>query len=306
MKRKITFPIVVLFFITLSCKSLSQIPTADNVLSTPTQEILQPIVTEVQASPTTPPIAEITDDAGVTMVLVPEGGSIMGRNTDEAVAECQKYYSDCNRDLLAEEAPPHHVDLDAYYIDKHEVTNARYKDCVDEGICDLPNQTYSYTRPVYYGNPKFDDFPVIYVNWNQSNAYCQWRGAQLPTEAQWEKAARGIDERTYPWGEEIDCNKTNYYSCIGDTSEVGAYENGKSPYGIYDLAGNVFEWTADWYSKYKDSSLSNPTGPNSGENRILRGGSWNDLEYAVSSTFRIVGAPAESGDYIGFRCARMP
>jgi len=127
------------------------------------------------------------------------------------------------------EQPVHTVYLDTFYMDAYEVTNAHYKACVDAGGCTPPQKLGSSTHSIYYGNSNFDYYPVIYVNWNQAKAYCEWRGANLPTEAQLEKAARGIDERTRPWGEGIDCNKANYFGCVGDTTKVGSYEGGKSP-----------------------------------------------------------------------------
>ncbi len=228
---------------------------------------------------------EITDFEGVSMRLVPAGEFTMGSD---------------------DEKPIHQVILDAFYIDTYEVTNARYKACVDAGGCTLLYQTVPYARSNYYGNPEFNDYPMINVDWNQASAYCQWRGGNLPTEAQWEKAARGTDGRTYPWGEDISCYKLSYNNCKGGATKVGSYESGKSPYGIYDLAGNVEEWTADWYSDtyYQNSPSKNPLGPDSGEYRVRRGGSWNNNDYNVRSASRDVMTPNYFSNYLGFRCAR--
>jgi formylglycine-generating enzyme required for sulfatase activity len=143
---------------------------------------------------------------------------------------------------------------------------------------------------------------MINVDWNQAKAFCEWRGAQLPTEAQWEKAARGMDGRTYPWGEQFYCDKLK---CMGDTTKVGSYESGKSPYGIYDLAGNVWEWLADWYDRsyYANSPFSNPLGPSSGHYRVLRGGSVQNY-VNIRSADRSFYIPDYSSDGVGFRCAR--
>jgi formylglycine-generating enzyme required for sulfatase activity len=213
-----------------------------------------------------------------------------------------------------DEKPAHEVYLDAFYMDKYEVTNKLYKACVDAGTCQSPLKFNSFSRSSYYDNPQFDNYPVLYVDWNMAKTYCEWRGAQLPTEAQWEKAARGTDARTYPWGEGISCNKANYWpkdeACIGDTTEVGAYESNVSPYGIYDMAGNVMEWVADWYSRtyYSDSPGSNPLGPTSGEERVFRGGSWMSADQDVRSASRHwdrnrLGQVQQYSQAIGFRCA---
>ncbi|WKZ36994.1 MAG: formylglycine-generating enzyme family protein [Anaerolineales bacterium] len=196
------------------------------------------------------------------------------------------------------------VYLDSYYIDSYEVTNAAYRVCVEEGGCARP---YSTKR---FDSSSYANHPVAFVDWNQAKTYCEWRGTQLPTEAQWEKAARGVDGRTYPWGEGIDCDKANYdKECVGDTTEVGSYESSKSPYGLYDMAGNVWEWVNDWYSDvyYQSSPLNNPLGPDDGELRVQRGGSWSSGDFLAQSFLRLYGDPVEknyvSGFY-GFRCAR--
>ena len=164
-----------------------------------------------------------------------------------------------------------------------------------------PQDTSSHIRSSYYGNSKFDNYPVVYVDWNQAHAYCEWRGGSLPTEAQWEKAARGTDGRTYPWGEKLDCDKANYSGCIGDTTPVGSYESGKSPYGIYDLAGNVWEWTADWYSETYYQNLAypeNPLGPDIGQDRVAAG---RLVGRCVVSLLRASSRNSFPPDYIGNR-----
>jgi formylglycine-generating enzyme required for sulfatase activity len=232
---------------------------------------------------------EITDAKGVTMRLIPAGEFTMGSENG-------------NKD----EQPIHRVYLDDFYMDIYEVTNALYKACVDADGCTVPKDNSSRLNPIYYGNSKFDDYPVVFVDWYQAQAYCTWRGANLPTEAQWEKAARGTDGRTYPWGEGINCSKANYSNCVSETTKVGSYTGVLSPYGIYDLTGNVFEWVEDWYawSYYENSPSSNPLGPSYGENRVLRGGRHYDDGDLVRSANRSYRAPDYNYFDTGFRCAK--
>jgi len=262
--------------------SPSPLPPTPTITSTPTPTLLP---------------ALITDSQGVPMVLVPAGPFEMGQ-----------------RSKYTESSFVHTVTLDAFYIDQYEVTNARYAACVDVGVCSPPSTNKSLTLESYYGNPEYDNFPVINIIWGQAQAYCEWRGARLPTEAEWEKAARGTDERSYPWGEEIDCERANYGGdgfgiCVGETTPVGQYANGVSPYGVYDMVGNVWEWVADWYDPdyYIKSPHQDPQGPDSGNEKILRGGSWFEAALPELDNYTIIRHhtdPASTQFYIGFRCAR--
>jgi formylglycine-generating enzyme required for sulfatase activity len=225
----------------------------------------------------------VPDSVDVPMALIPAGQFTMGSDNGDK-----------------DEKPVHTVYLNDFYIDKYEVTNALYKDCVTAGVCAQPQNVRNYD------NSQYANHPVVYVDWNMAKAYCEWRGAQLPTEAQWEKAARGTDGRTYPWGEGIECNKANYLGCVDDTKTVGSYENGQSPYGLYDMAGNVWEWTADWYSDtyYQSSPAENPPGPDSGQYRVLRGGALNQDAYLLRDSARLGVNPANVFLGFGIRCAR--
>jgi formylglycine-generating enzyme required for sulfatase activity len=243
----------------------------------------------------------ISDKDGMKLLYVPAGQFTMGSN-----------------DGPSDEQPVHMVYLDAFWIDQTDVTNAMYAKCVNVGACQQPVNLSSFTRSSYYGNSQFDNYPVINVNWYMANTYCQWAGQRLPTEAQWEKAARGTDRRTYPWGNDTPNDSLlNYKSSVGDTTEVGKYPNGASPYGALDMAGDVWQWVADWYSHtyYQSSPSSNPLGPNVGDplgpdmgtDPVLRGGAWNTLDQSVRSTSRSSESSGLIGDHpdiLGFRCAR--
>jgi formylglycine-generating enzyme required for sulfatase activity len=202
----------------------------------------------------------------------------------------------------------HTITLADYYIDQYEVTNGQYAACVDAGDCEQPPASISSsTRDGYYGNLAYADYPVIYVDWFQSRAYCLWRGGELPTEAQWEKAARGPEGQTYPWGEETaDCTRTNISGCAGDTREVGSYPAGASPYGVYDMAGNVWEWVLSELRDYPydpDDGRENIEGENRTHVRVLRGGSWLYAGDFARATPRYNYDPIYQFEYNGFRCA---
>jgi serine/threonine-protein kinase len=250
------------------------------------------------ARPTaTKTITKISEKDGMEMVYVPSGSFTMGS---------QPHVVGPN------EEPPHVVYLDDYWIDKYEVTNAQYRMCEQAGVCDAPSEVSSYTRGLIYGSSEYDDYPVTFVNWYQANKYCSWAGRHLPSEAEWEKAARGTDGRLYPWGNE-NPNRAllNFRGDVDFTTQVGSYPAGASPYGAFDMAGNVWEWVNDWYKwdYYISSPSKNPPGPATGDDKVLRGGFWGDNSGWVSSVSRQRCNPENSFCYygfhgiLGFRCA---
>jgi formylglycine-generating enzyme required for sulfatase activity len=222
----------------------------------------------------------------------------------------------------SDEKPVHKVEMKAYWIDKVEVTNAMFLLCVQDGTCSPPQSTSSESHPSYFNNAEYNDYPVVNVTWDSARQYCEWAGRRLPTEAEWEYAARGNTVNSYPWGEDMpDDTRANFNYMLSDTNLVGSYPAGASPFGALDMAGNVFEWTNDYYdSKYYASGPSiNPTGPELRTayfNRVARGGSYADpeVDLRVSKRASVLGPnfDAEFGNTaylgafsprIGFRCA---
>jgi formylglycine-generating enzyme required for sulfatase activity len=197
-----------------------------------------------------------------------------------------------------DELPAHVVNLKAFWIDQTEVTNAMYAACIAaEGCSPLAGSSADLSA-----NP---DFPVQGAAWQEATAYCAWAGRRLPTEAEWEKAARGTDGRLFPWGDEAPTeNLTNFAQLHAGIVAVGSFPAGASPYGALDMAGNVYEWVVDWYGEdyYANSPAENPTGPESGIQRVLRGGAWNSRADNLRSANRFWGFPGRN-DFDGFRCA---
>jgi formylglycine-generating enzyme required for sulfatase activity len=280
------------------------------------------------------PSATIVGNDGAEMVLVPAGEFSMGSDADEI-----DRLPNAKREDFEDEIPRHRVYLEAFYIDRYEVTNAHFQQFVQAtghrtqaeregwGYADT-GEKWEKAKGANWRAPHgpgsnitgLEQHPVVQVSHEDAKAYCAWAGKRLPTEAEWEKAARGTDGRVYPWGNQSDWTRLNFcdYNCkrnwkdqaINDgyrhTAPVGRYEGGKSPYGAYDMAGNVWEWVTDWYAKdyYKNSPTRNPQGPASGEQAVLRGGGWNGRALGVRVPHRRGDAPAGRNDLIGFRCAK--
>jgi formylglycine-generating enzyme required for sulfatase activity len=272
---------------------------------------------EVEMNATAKPANQNTDAGserispvdGMVQVFVPAGSFRMGA-------------MDANSS--PDELPDHAISLDAFWIDKLEVTNAMYFACVQAGACEPPDEFNSESREKYFNTDEFADYPVVYVTWEDANAYCAWAGKRLPTEAEWERAARGDDFRIFPWGDDrATTSFANFNRKVGDTTRVGSFPAGAGPFGTLDQAGNVWEWVSDFYDPnyYGLSVGANPTGPLSALNvhtqqRVTRGGSFQDVEndirlanrgYASGSN---LDANLDSAEYhgessskIGFRCA---
>jgi len=195
--------------------------------------------------------------------------------------------------------------LDEFYIDQYEVTNRQYAACVRAGRCNLPRLPRSVNFANYYAATEFGNHPVIWVSWQDGADYCAYRGKRLPTEAEWEKAARGPENTLYPWGKAEPTAESNFNYIIGDASAVGSFPQDHNGYGVYDMGGNVREWVYDWYQwdYYQTASQNNPIGPDEGVTKVLRGGSWNDVAIYVRTTSRKNFLPDSYDSNLGFRCA---
>jgi formylglycine-generating enzyme required for sulfatase activity len=258
--------------------------------------------------PIAPPTETVVGDTwtrpadGMVMIHVPAGEFEMG-----------------GTGISSDEEPVHTVVLDGFWIDRTEVSNGQYQLCAEAGACQA-STTCGWGGSTY-GDASKTDHPIACVNWHGAQAYCEWAGARLPTEAEWEYAARGPEGRIYPWGDDFECSRGNFddetqldnyvvpggEGCDGylRTAPVGSFPAGASWCGALDMAGNVWEWVADWYDSgyYARSPLENPTGPEAGDYRVLRGGGWLCNESNVRAANRYYSYPPDLGYvYIGFRC----
>lgn len=259
------------------------------------------------------------------MVYIGHGPSVMGVDKEapansgkKSTAYERRMNTPWSADALNDEGPAHMVFLDSYFMDKYEVSNKLYGDFI---------RAKGHAAPAYWDDPRLNkpEQPVVGVNWEDAKAYCAYRGKRLPTEAEWEKAARGPRANLYPWGNDFDPAKANYGKNHDATLPVDSYPEGASYYGVFNMAGNVFEWVSDWYDpRYygRLETMVNPSGPEKpvwlggtgtyvdrltvGEKRVIRGGSWIAPESTVRATHRFWNHPLNNsyGVGLGFRCAR--
>jgi formylglycine-generating enzyme required for sulfatase activity len=303
-----------------SCQTNSPVPPANMAEELP--EISQPTLpattqfVDLPATTTPTPEEPVLGDGIIRqkdemqMVFVPAGEFMMGSDEDEvdrALEQCLTYGSNCARRYFSVEMPMHRVKLDSFWIDSTEVTGGQYQLCVLDGVC-MPSSCSS-------GG---DAYPVVCITWEQAEAYCQWAGARLPSEAEWEYAARGPDGKRYPWGNEFDGTRLNYCdsNCTrskkdadfddgyAESAPVGSFPQGASWVGALDMAGNVWEMVADWHGNYPADEQLNPSGPETGSRRVARGGSWHASPDHVRSTLRTHMSPQDAHDHAGFRCAQ--
>ena len=225
-----------------------------------------------------------------SMALVPAGEFIMGSETGDP-----------------DEQPVHRVYLDAFSMDRYQVSVGQYAKFLESTSQAAPSDWSIMNKS------RHQNRPVVNVDWADADAYCTWAGKRLPTEAEWEKAARGTDGRIYPWGNELPTGfhanmRKEKWSDHWVLSPVGMYEEGKSPYGIYDMSGNVWEWVSDWYDQdyYTSSPSKNPTGPLKGQSKVIRGGSWGSGSKDLRAPDRESHLPSTQGMGTGFRCAKTP
>lgn len=285
------------------------LPPTETPSATPTpgQTPVEPTATTPPAEPT--PTYSFPDSVlgndGVYMNLIPTGQLWMGSNLQfiqYAVRQCEASSADdgCDESDFINEAPDHGVEIDAFYMDISEVTNHLYRHCVDHGPCTPP------TDLRFFDDDQYRFHPVVFVTWHDARTYCEYARKRLPTEAEWERAARGPGFQQFPWGDEWDPSRANTQEeGPGALQPVGQYPDGASPFGILDMSGNAWEWVNDWYDAdyYQYSPQDNPLGPPSGSEKVLRGGGFGSYLHYARTANRGSAAPDTSSLFRGFRCA---
>ena len=295
--------VILIALVVSGCGTRQPAPATEQATETPEP---RPTITRAPISTASPPPPSPTPTLGIgstqislldgmLLMYIPAGSFQMGSDSGESY-----------------EQPAHTVALDAFWIDQTEVTNAMYMRCVDSGYCTPPDSTGSETRTRYYDDSAYAGYPVVWVDWAMAATYCEWVGRRLPTEAEWEYAARGgLASAIYPWGDEWPVctlgaqNGAQFWLCPpNDTLAVGSFApNG---YGLFDMAGNVWEWVADWYAPYSSDAVENPTGPTAGEDRVMRGSAagYDGSSLRVSNRYWF--DPDLAFRSLGFRCALSP
>ena len=300
---------------------------------TPEGTVDQEVVAEATSRPTQTPKPSPTPEPSLTTTVTPEPSPTAAPTPEPQAGdvrivmrggvEVEQVYVPAGSFMMGSEdgreheRPVHEVTLNAFWIDRTEVTNAQYAACVADEVCNPPQFNSSYTRDRYYDDPTYANYPVIWVNWDDAATYAARAGGRLPTEAEWEYVARGPENRVYPWGDTFDGQRLNFcdLNCLydwadktvddgyADTAPVGNYPEGASWVGALDMAGNVWEWVNDWYNSeyYTRSPELNPLGPESGEHRTERGGSWGGVDQFPRAAYRGNSPPDHRGDSRGFR-----
>ncbi len=295
--------------------ALAQTGAAESVIAAASRVTPTPSPTLTPSplpSETALPIPTATDTPTPTPTIAP--GAVLTSTVDGMVLRyvpAGEFYMGSSRqtdpDAVKNEQPQRSVFVNAFWIDQTEVTNAQFETCVTAGVCTQPTSSR-------YVDPRYGNYPVVTVTWFQASDYCAWAGRRLPTEAEWEKAARGTgSKRIWPWGNNAPNGRlANYNKSQTNTVAVGSYPGGASPYGALDMAGNAWEWVSDYYAEdyYQTTSEAgintDPTGPKEGFFRVTRGGAYlSDATY-IRLAVRLETSPVRVAGYIGFRCVRAP
>ncbi|NPV57148.1 MAG: formylglycine-generating enzyme family protein [Anaerolineae bacterium] len=319
---RVTFLLIAASLVLVSCQPVSPAATQPAASETaaptapPTATAIPPTATPtLPPTPTIEPTQanfRITEKDLMEQIFIPAGEFLMGSKDNDA----QVYFE--GNGVAYPEVPQHTLMLESYWIDKYEVTNGQYAACVADGTCKPPYLMGLYTQEHYYDDPAYSNYPVVHVDWWMASAYCTWAGRRLPTEAEWEKAARGTDGRRYPWGnDKITSDKANF--CDKDcprahanpgfddgypmTAPVGSFPAGASAYGVMDLSGNVWEWTSTIPQPYPYNANDGREDQDAYAQRIWRGGTWTNGEWWIRATTRYRSVQKYWFYSLGFRCA---